>query len=58
MTLGPSAREEQAAGGFLAVISLTGIVLQVFLRKRRRSAFVVAALGALFVIVMIVVTTN
>jgi uncharacterized protein len=37
---------------FLVLISLTGIFLQFFLRKRRRSAYVTAAVGAVLGIVL------
>ncbi len=33
------------SAGFLVLVSVTGIVLQVFLKKRRRSAFIAIALG-------------
>jgi uncharacterized protein len=37
------------AGIVLAVVSLTGVVLQFFLRKRRRAAFASATVGTLIV---------
>ena len=46
------------AAGFLVVISLTGIVMQLFLRKRRRSAFISAGVGAAVVTVLIYLTLN
>ena len=36
----------------LAFISLTGLFLQFFLRKRRRSAYVTAAVGAVLAIIL------
>lgn len=45
-----------ASAGFLVVISLTGLVMQFFLKKRRRSAFVTAGVGAVVMIVMVVLT--
>jgi hypothetical protein len=44
------------AAGFLVVISLTGLVMQFFLRKRRRSALISAAVGGLIVIVLVAIT--
>lgn len=34
-------------GALLVVISMTGLLLQLFLRKRRRSALASAAIGAI-----------
>lgn len=44
------------AGGFLVAIALTGLAMQFFLRKRRRSAFVAVGVGALVVIVLAAAT--
>lgn len=44
------------AAGFLVVISITGLVMQLFLRKRRRSALVSAAMGAGLVALLMLVT--
>ena len=44
------------AGGLLVAISLSGIVLQVFLRRRRRAALITAAAGAAIVAVLISIT--
>lgn len=44
-----------ASGVFLAFVSLTGLTLQFFLRKRRRSAFVSAAVGSVVMVVLIIV---
>lgn len=44
------------AAGFLVVISLTGLVLQLFLRKRRRPALSAAVIGGLAVVGLVVVT--
>ena len=44
------------SGGFLVLVSLSGIVLQIFLRKRRRTALAVAAGGAAALIVFIFMT--
>lgn len=38
------------AAGFLVIISLTGLLLQFFLKRRRRSAYVTAAVGAVLAI--------
>ena len=40
------------AAGFLVLISITGLVMQFFLRKRRRSAFVSVGVGAIATIVL------
>ncbi len=44
------------SAGFLVVISITGLVMQLFLRKRRTSAFVSAGVGAAAVLVLIWLT--
>lgn len=44
------------SAGFLVAISVTGLVLQLFLRKRRRAALTVAIAGAVLTLVLIVVT--
>jgi hypothetical protein len=44
------------AAGFLVVISITGLVMQFFLRKRRRSALISVGVGALATIVLISLT--
>lgn len=44
------------SAGFLIVISLTGLVMQFFLKKRRRSAFVTAGAGVAITAVMVVIT--
>ena len=44
------------SAGFLIVISLTGLVMQFFLKKRRRSAFVVVGTGALITLVLVWIT--
>ena len=44
------------SAGFLVVISLTGLVMQLFLRKRRRSALISSAVGALVVVGLIAYT--
>lgn len=46
------------AGGFLAIISGTGLALQFFLRKRRRSGFTSAAVGTVSVVVLAIVATR
>lgn len=45
-----------ASAVFLIVISLTGIVLQLVLRKRRRSAFLTAGVGAVLFLVAVWLT--
>jgi uncharacterized protein len=40
------------AAGFLVVISVTGLTMQCFLRKRRRSALALAGVGALAVVMV------
>ena len=42
----------------LVVIALTGLVMQLFLRKRRRSALIGAAAGTVAVVVLILITLN
>ena len=44
------------AAGFLVVISVTGLAMQFFLRKRRRSALLAAGAGAITLIVLIAIT--
>ena len=44
------------SAGFLVLVSLTGLVMQLFLRKRRRSAYVSAAVGAVVVVVLALLT--
>ena len=44
------------SGGFLVLVSLSGLVLQIFLRKRRRTALAVAVGGALILIVFMFMT--
>ncbi len=44
------------SAAFLVVISLTGLVMQLFLRKRRRSALISSAVGALVVVGLIAYT--
>lgn len=44
------------SAGFLVLISLTGLLLQLFLRRRRRSALILAALGLVVSIVFAVLT--
>lgn len=38
--------------GFLAVVSLTGLLMQFFLRKRRRSAYIIAGVGLVVGVVL------
>ena len=44
------------SAGFLVAIAVTGLAMQLVLRKRRRSAFLVAGAGALVSLVLVVVT--
>lgn len=44
------------SGGLLVVISLTGLGIQFFLKKRRTRAFIAAGVGGLVTVVMIVLT--
>lgn len=44
------------AAGLLVVVSLTGLVMQLFLRKRRRSALVSAAAGGVLVVLLVMIT--
>lgn len=44
------------SAGFLVVISITGLVMQFFLRKRRRSAFVSVGVGAALMVVLMYLT--
>ncbi|MCP5024906.1 MAG: peptidase [Actinomycetia bacterium] len=46
------------SAGFLVAISLTGLVMQFFLRKRRRSALIAAFVGGLISIVLIWITMS
>lgn len=46
------------SGFLLVVISLSGIVMQLFLRKRRYAAFMVAGLGALVMLTLIWITLS
>lgn len=41
---------------FLVLISITGLLMQFFLRKRRRSALISAAVGAVLIVVLMLVT--
>lgn len=45
------------SGVFLAVVAFTGLTLQAFLRKRRRSAYALAVVGAIVTVGLVVVTT-
>jgi len=47
-----------AAAVFLVVISLTGIGLQLFLRRRRRSAVIVATVGGIVVLILALLTVR
>ena len=47
-----------AAAVFLVVISLTGIGLQLFLRRRRRSAVIVASVGGIVVLILALLTVR
>ncbi|MCB0966606.1 MAG: PepSY-associated TM helix domain-containing protein [Ilumatobacter sp.] len=40
------------SAGFLVVISITGLVMQFFLKRRRRSAFITAGVGAAVVVAL------
>jgi hypothetical protein len=44
------------AGGLLVAIALTGLVMQCFLRKRRRSALIAVGTGALVMVVLAAAT--
>ncbi len=46
------------AGMLLVVISISGIVMQLFLRKRRVAAFVVAGVGAVVMAVLVWITLS
>ncbi|MEI7990948.1 MAG: PepSY-associated TM helix domain-containing protein [Actinomycetota bacterium] len=46
------------AAVFLVVIALTGLVMQLFLRKRRRSALIGAVAGTVALVVLILITLN
>jgi hypothetical protein len=46
------------SGLLLVSISFSGMVMQLFLRKRRRSAFAVAAVGAVTMVVLIWITLS
>lgn len=46
------------SGVFLALVSVTGLALQFFLRKRRRSGLTSAFVGALIVVVLMIVATR
>ena len=46
------------AAVFLVVIALTGLVMQLFLRKRRRSALIGATVGAVALVALILITLN
>ncbi len=46
------------SAGFLVAISLTGLVMQFFLRKRRRSAFVAAGVGGAVMIAFVVLAIS
>ncbi len=46
------------SAGFLVVISATGLVMQAYLRHRRRSAFIVAAIGGLVTLGLIWFTAS
>lgn len=45
-----------AAGAFLVLIALSGLLLQLFLKRRRRSALIFAGAGAVIAVVLIVLT--
>lgn len=44
------------SGGFLVVISLTGLGIQLFLRKRRTTALIVAGVGLVLTVALMIVT--
>jgi hypothetical protein len=44
------------AAGFLVVISVTGLAMQLFLARRRRSALISAAVGSVLLVGLVVVT--
>ncbi len=46
------------SAGFLVLISLTGLVMQLFLRKRRRSAFITAGVGTVITVALIWATVS
>jgi hypothetical protein len=46
------------AGGFLVVISASGLALQLFLRKRRKRALITAGGGVLLIVLLMVMTTR
>lgn len=46
------------SGLLLVVISISGIVMQLFLRKRRTAAFVVSAIGAVVMLILIWITLS
>lgn len=45
-----------ASAAFLVVISLSGLLLQLFLKRRRRSALIVAGVGVVIAIVLMALT--
>ena len=47
-----------AAGGFLVLVALTGLGLQLFLAKRRRAAVVSALAGGVVVVVLVWITVG
>ena len=42
----------------MVVISISGLVMQLFLRKRRTAAIVVAAIGAVVMVILIWITLS
>jgi len=46
------------SAGFLVVISITGLVMQVLMRKRRRSALIAAAVGTVLGVLLIWLTVR
>lgn len=44
------------SGGFLTLVAVTGLGIQFFLKKRRRSAFAIAGVGLLLTIVFMMLT--